>query len=150
MSRGFPGSDGATVRYFCPNCWNDFAEDLAGCPRCGVDIHAFWDSKDMAEKLILALAHPEPETPIRAAWILGERREAGAAAALAALVRRTKDVYVATAAVEALGKIGTREALGFLNTLSSYPARMVREAAREILRQHEAEPRLHEGQEDRG
>jgi len=138
------------VRYFCPNCWSDFAEDLARCPQCGTDIHAFWDSKNIAEKLILALDHPEPETPIRAAWILGERREAGAAQALAVLVRRTRDVYVATAAVEALGKIGTPEAMGFLRTLSVYPARMVREAAREILRQHEAEPRLHEGQEDQG
>jgi HEAT repeat protein len=138
------------LRYFCPNCWSDFAEDLAICPRCGVDIHAFWDSKNIAEKLVLALDHPEPETPIRAAWILGERREAGAAQALAVLVRRTRDVYVATAAVEALGKIGTPEAMGFLRTLSVYPARMVREAAREILRQHEAEPQLHEGQEDQG
>jgi HEAT repeat protein len=104
-----------------------------------VDIHAFWDSKNMVERLILALDHPEPETPIRAAWVLGERREAGAAAALAVLVRKTKDVYLATAAVEALGKIGTREALDFLNTLSSYPARMVREAAKDTLRRHEGE-----------
>jgi HEAT repeat protein len=104
-----------------------------------VDIHGFWDSKDMVDKLILALDHPDHETSMRAAWILGERREARAAAALAALVRRTKDVYVATAAVEALGKIGTREALGFLNTLSSYPARMVREAAKDALRRHEGE-----------
>jgi HEAT repeat protein len=132
------------LRYFCPNCWTDFAEDLDICPRCGVDIHAFLDSKNMAEKLILALDHPEPETPIRAAWILGERREAGAAQALAALVRRTRDVYAATAAVEALGKIGTPEALGFLRTLSFYPARMVREAAREILRRHAVQPRLEE------
>jgi hypothetical protein len=136
------------MRYFCPCCWADFAEDLATCPRCGVDIHAFWDSKNMVERLILALDHPEPETPIRAAWVLGERREAGAAQALAGLVRRTGDVYVAIAAVEALGKIGTPEALGFLRTLSVYPARMVREVAREILRQQEAEPVTRESQED--
>jgi len=137
------------MRYFCPRCWADFAEDLATCSRCGADIHAFWDSKDMVEKLILALDHPEPETPIRAAWILGQRREVGAAQALAALVRRTRDIHVAIAAVEALGKIGTPEALGFLRTLSVYPARMVREAAQETLRQHEAEPAAYEDQEDR-
>ena len=137
------------MRYFCPRCWADFAEDLATCSRCGADIHAFWNSKDMVEKLILALNHAEPETPIRAAWILGQRREVGAAQALAALVRRTRDVYVAIAAVEALVKIGTPEALGFLRTFSVYPARMVREAAQEILRQHEAEPAAHEDQEDR-
>ena len=136
------------MRYFCPCCWADFAEDLATCPRCGVDIHAFWDAKNMVERLILALDHPEPETPIRAAWVLGERREGGAAQALAGLVRRTRDVYVAVAAVEALGEIGTPEAMGFLRTLSVYPARMVREVAREILRQQEAEPVTRESQED--
>jgi hypothetical protein len=126
------------VRYFCPNCWSDFAEDLATCPRCGVDIHGFWDSKDMVDKLILALDHPDHETSMRAAWILGERREAGAVDAVAALIRKTRDVYVATAAVNALGEIDTPQAREFLETLSDHPARMVREAAKAILDRHKA------------
>ena len=150
MSRGFPGSDGSTVRYFCPNCWSDFAEDLATCPRCGVDIHGFWDSKDMVDKLILALDHPDHETSMRAAWILGERREARGVEALIALVGKTRDVYVATAAVNALGEIGTARARKFLKTLAHHPARMVREAARGILEQAEATSATHEGQEDQG
>jgi len=111
----------------------DFAADLARCPRCGLDIHSFYESKDYFEKLILALDHPEQETPIRAAWILGQRRETRAVSALIELIRRTADVYIATAAVEALGEIGTPEALAFLGTQGDHPVRMVRAAARRIV-----------------
>jgi len=43
------------------------------------------------------------------------------------------DVYIATAAVAALGEIGTPEALAFLDTLGDHPAQMVRAAARRIV-----------------
>jgi enolase len=120
------------MRYYCPGCWHDFAEDLDRCPRCGLDLRA-WPDTDFVDKVIRALTHPEPETPIRAAWILGERRETRAVPALAALLRRTKDVYVATAAVQALGKIGTDEARAGLATAAEHPAMMVRDEVRSIL-----------------
>jgi len=121
------------MRYYCPGCWKDFAEDLAQCPGCGLNIRHFYDSKDYCEKLILALSHPERQTPLRAAWILGQRRERRAVSALIELVRRTDDVYIATAAVEALGKIRTPEALAFLGTQTDVEVRMVRAAARRIV-----------------
>ncbi|NLH42364.1 MAG: HEAT repeat domain-containing protein [Planctomycetes bacterium] len=121
------------MRYYCPGCWKDFAEDLAQCPECGLNIRHFYDSKDYCEKLILALSHPERQTPLRAAWILGQRRERRAVSALIELVRRTDDVYIATAAVEALGKIRTPEALAFLGTQTDVEVRMVRAAARRIV-----------------
>lgn len=121
------------MRYFCPKCWSDFAEDVVRCPRCGQDIAAFWSGKDYVEKLIAAMDHPEPETPIRAAWILGTLRAMRGVGPLIALIQRTRDVYVARAAVEALGRIGTPEAMQFLAGLSDHPARMVREAAQSIL-----------------
>jgi len=121
------------MTYYCPRCWSDFAEDVAQCPRCGLDIHRFYESKDYFEKLILALNHPERQTPLRAAWILGQRREPRAVSALIELIRRTDDVYIATAAVEALGKIGTQEALAFLETLTDAEVRMVRAAAQRIV-----------------
>jgi len=43
------------------------------------------------------------------------------------------DVCIATAAVAALGEIGTPEALAFLDTLGDHPAQMVRAAARRIV-----------------
>ena len=121
------------LRFFCPNCWADFAQDLDHCPGCGYDIRRSWDSKDYVDKLIVALRHPEQGTPIRAAWILGKRREMRAVGPLIELVRRTGDVYIATAAVEALGEIGTPEALAFMETLGDHPAQMVRAAARRIV-----------------
>lgn len=121
------------MRYYCPGCWRDFAEDLAQCPECGLDIRHFYNCKDYFEKLILALNHPERQTPLRAAWILGQRRETRAVGALIELAHSTDDVYVATAAVEALGKIGTPEALAFVGTLTDAEVRMVRAAARRIV-----------------
>lgn len=41
------------------------------CPCCGADLRDF-TGKSYEEKLILALRHPEPTIPIRAAMILGE------------------------------------------------------------------------------
>ena len=120
------------LTFFCPNCWADFAQDLDRCPRCGCDIRRSWDSKDYVDKLIAALRHPEQGTPIRAAWILGKRREIRAVGPLIELVRRTSDVYIATAAVEALGEIGTAEAMAFLETLDDHPAQMVKAAAGKI------------------
>ena len=79
------------------------------------------------------MKHPEPETPIRVAWILGRRRETRALSALIELVRSTVDVYIATAAVQALSEIGTTEALAFLRTLGDHPAQMVRKAAHAAL-----------------
>lgn len=117
------------IRYFCPNCWSDFLEDLRNCPACGLDIEAFWDSRDWVDKLIVALGHPEQNVPIHAAWILGERRETRAIQALIALVRRAPDVYTAVAAVRALGRIAAPEAMDFISTLDTHPAGMVREEA---------------------
>ena len=120
------------MRYFCPECWRDFAEDFDRCPKCGFEIRGAWDTKDYVDKLIAALRHPEQGTPIRTAWILGRRREVRALGALIELVRRTTDVYIATSAVEALGEIGTAEAMAFLETLDDHPAQMVKAAAGKI------------------
>jgi HEAT repeat protein len=85
------------------------------------------------DKLIVALNHPEPETPSRAAWILGRRREVQAVGPLIELLRRTQDVYTASEAVRALSRIGTPEAMAFLRTLTEHPAGMVRQAVAEAL-----------------
>jgi len=121
------------MRYYCPGYWSDFAEDLSPCPRCGLDIRRFWESNDFLGRLIVALGHPEQDTRIRAAWILGQRRNPRAVAPLIEFVEKTQDVYAATAAVEALGRIGTPEALAFLERLEDHRARMVREAAQAWL-----------------
>ena len=85
------------------------------------------------EKLILALEHPEKETPIRAAWLLGQLKDMQAVPPLIDLVEKTEDVYIARAAVQALGEIGTPEARQFLGTLAKHHAKMVRDEVQRIL-----------------
>lgn len=121
------------VHFFCPSCWSEVAEGTRLCPRCGVDVDAFWKEGDYVEHLILALQHPEPQTPMRAAWILGKLREQRAVAPLARLARHTRDVYLARAAAEALARIGGTSALDHLRSLARHPARMVREAVKAAL-----------------
>lgn len=135
------------VRFYCPKCWSDFAENLDQCAQCGLDIEQFWASKDYVEKLILALNHPEKTTPIRTAWILGKLREPRAAKALNELIEKTDDVYLVVAAVKALGEIGTPDAMTSLEALLQHPAKMVREACRKILEQVSAEHADKEGEE---
>ncbi len=121
------------MRWYCPGCWCDFGADLARCPRCGLDLHGFWDSRDYLEKLILALDHPEPTTPVRAAELLGRLRAAPAVEPLQRLVRASADVFVVRAAIRALGAIGTRGAHEFLRTLTDEPARWIAEEAARAL-----------------
>jgi len=117
------------MRWYCPGCWRDFGEDLARCPHCGLDIHGFWNSKDYVEKLILALDHPEPSTPVRAAELLGRVRAVQAVEPLMRLVRQSADVFVMRAAICALGAIGTSSAREFLEALRAHAVQWVREEA---------------------
>ncbi len=121
------------MRFYCPRCWQDFERDEPRCPNCDLDIKEFWKSRDYIEKLILALQHPEKETPIRAAWLLGQLKDKRAVPHLIKLVKKTEDVYIARAAVQALGEIGTLEARQFLETLADHQAKMVRDEVRRIL-----------------
>ncbi|MFZ0051857.1 MAG: HEAT repeat domain-containing protein [Desulfobaccales bacterium] len=121
------------MRFYCPRCWRDFAKDVPICPHCGLDIREFWKSRDYLEKLIISLHHPERETPIRAAWLLGQLKDARAVPCLMDLVEKTDDVYIVRAAVQALGKIDTPEARQFLGTLAGHHAKMIRDEVERIL-----------------
>ena len=121
------------LTYFCPGCWRDFREDLAQCPYCGLDITEFLKTTDFVDKLILALDHPEEETAIRAAWILGKLREPRAIGPLGRVLATSGDVYLAGEAAAALGKIGAIEARSVLRKSIDHPAQMVRGKVREVL-----------------
>lgn len=94
------------MTFFCTNCWREVPEAATLCPHCGDDMAARQARGDYTDKLIAALHHPEPTTPIRAAWILGERREHRAVEPLCRLVRESSDAFIVESAVEALGRIG--------------------------------------------
>lgn len=127
-------------RFYCPDCWLDFEKDYAVCPSCGFRIREFWSSKDYVEKLIVSLHHPEQSTPVRAAWLLGKIRDPRAVVPLCELVGRAPDVFIARAAVSALGEIDTPEARRFLENLTNHPDRVVRNQVRKVLASKGAPP----------
>lgn len=135
------------VRFFCPRCWADFAEDLPRCPKCGLDIQAFFASKDYVDRLILALGHPLKETALRAATVLGKLQERRAVGALISTIRRSQDIYLTVASARALGEIGTNRAMRFLVKLCNHSARTVREQAARILAEDGLLPRVHAHQD---
>ena len=95
------------VTYFCRNCWNKIDEGESTCAECGAQQYDL-DKESFIDKLIHALNHAEPETPIRAAYVLGKLRAVEAIPALLDVVHRHHDFYIVAAAIEALGEIGDR------------------------------------------
>jgi HEAT repeat protein len=124
--------------FYCPNCWAEVPQSAVVCPHCYTDISERISQADYVDKLIAALRHKEPMTPVRAAWILGERHEQKAAPALAKIINKAKDAFLVESAVEALGKIGGDVASVAVRTATQHSSLRVRVKAREVLQQIEA------------
>jgi len=121
-----------SVTYFCPSCWSEVGTATI-CPDCGTDLQDF-SGRSYEEKLIIALRHPEPTVPIRAASILGELRSQAAVEPLIDVATSVDDPYIQEAAVEALGRIGDIRAISCLDRLSREGAVRVRAAAERALK----------------
>ncbi len=122
------------IRFFCPGCWKEIPASAEDCPFCGARLAAL-DLEPFVAKLRRALAHPEPQTAARAAWILGERRERQAVPDLVRLLEASADPFLAEAAAEALGTIGDRAALPALRqACAAGPVRVRQAAVRAIER----------------
>jgi HEAT repeat protein len=119
--------------FFCPKCWAQVAESASVCPECGTDIAQWKAEHDYADQLIAALRHPIPTTQVLAAEVLGERREKKAVPALIETLNTTGDAYLAAAAVEALSKIGSAEAIDTVRAALQHRFVGVRARAREGL-----------------
>ncbi len=126
------------TRYYCPGCWTDFEKDAARCPVCGLVIPIFRDSKDYAEKLIVALHHPEHSTPVRSAGLPGTTKAPRAVSALIDFFKRTGDITIARAAVKAPGELDREEARRFFCAPADHPAGMIRREVRRILGEKDA------------
>ena len=120
------------VTYFCPASWREIPPGISVCTVCRADLIAE-DAKPFIEKLRRALNHPEPQTAVRAAWILGERRETVAVDDLIQTLEDTRDIFLAEAAAEALGKIGDPKATESLRHADGTGAVRVRCAARRAI-----------------
>jgi len=118
---------------YCPACWHEVPERIQVCPYCKADVERLTLERDYVNKLIAALDHPEPTTPVRAAWILGIRKETLAISHLARLTRESEDPYIVEAAVEALGKIGDPTGLEAIRFAARHGAVRVRVKAQQAL-----------------
>ena len=123
---------GEGMIFYCPNCWKEVPDDKQACPRCG-ESPSSWDGKKYSDKLIEALAHPEPETQSRAVYLLGEKKIREAADTLVALFRQSVNPFLQSEVVEALGKIGAMRTIPFMMTALRHPSFIVRGAAVKAL-----------------
>jgi len=119
--------------FFCPSCWQTLEEDQDPCPHCGCKVSEYLQAKSYTQRLIEALNHPEPETPVRAAYILGVRRDREAMPFLVAKAENTKDVYLAMTCLDALARIGGQDAVKGIRRFCTDPRAMVSQRAYDLL-----------------
>lgn len=117
------------VRY-CPACYAVNPLGATACERCGA---ALVTEESFEERLIWALRHPDTQTAILAADILGQRRARRAIPALLE-VAESSEPYRAAAAVRALGAFADDGGVATrLRRLARAPSIIVRRAAEAAL-----------------
>jgi len=121
------------MTFFCPQCWREIQQTDERCPFCDADIKAL-EQRSFVQKLIAALYHPESETPIRAAMILGQLKAKEALPELLRLAKSSADPFIQTSAIKAIGEIGDASMVSELEQLphSSLPIK-ARQAVRTAL-----------------
>lgn len=101
--------------FYCPNRWREVSESATVCSHCHTNISERISQTDYIDKLIAALRHKEPMTPVRAAWILGERREPKAVPALTKIVRKGRTRSLSRARWKRLEKlVGARRQMRYV------------------------------------
>jgi len=128
------------MNFYCTNCWSAVNDSSKICPFCGDDLQAQRQQPDFIDKHIAALRDSETATQVRAAWVLGERHEYKAVAALIALARQSDDAYVIETAVEALGKIGDWTAWDTLQAASAHANPRVQHKALQAIQRLQRGP----------
>jgi HEAT repeat protein len=123
--------------FYCAQCWRKLPPGTTICPVCGADVERLSNERSYVQKLIVALDHPEPQTPVRAAWLLGQLRAFEAVPALIRVAQESSDPYLVEAAVEALGQIGDPACRATLERAAHEGALRVRRAAGIALRRLE-------------
>jgi len=87
------------------NCWKAIKNGEMVCPHCHADQEKL-TQETYVRRLMRALHHIEPETPIRAAFVPGELKPQIAVPELIRLLHRSADPCIAAACAQALGTIG--------------------------------------------
>jgi HEAT repeat protein len=128
---------GRDLVYYCPHCWATIPTETQICPTCGAIVET---DADIVDKYIAALRHPQAETRLRVAWLLGRIGAGRAVPALRAIVaarsRENYDPYLLSAAVKSLGQLGDRQAVPELVALladSAAPLMVRKEAVQALV-----------------
>lgn len=90
--------------YYCANCWKEIKKDEKACPNCGAE-QKLLDNETFIQKLIRALDHHEPVTPVRAANILGELNAKEAVPVLLCKLKNQTDPFLTEAIVKTILKL---------------------------------------------
>jgi HEAT repeat protein len=121
------------MKFFCTQCWEEIEEMTGSCPCCGANQQEL-GQESFVRKLIRAFHHPEPETPVRAAFVLGELKATEAVPPLKRIIAESKDPFLRAAAIRALGKIGGVTSSELSAALSSSETSVFERAAlKEVL-----------------
>jgi HEAT repeat protein len=104
--------------YYCTNCWSEIDKSVLICPFCNANQNES-GNENYITKLIRALDHPEPSTPIRVAGILAQLKEKKAIPYLVKRLKIEKDPYIIEAFVNALVKIDLDKAKLVINKILS-------------------------------
>lgn len=113
--------------FFCPACWQEVSEEDPTCQACGEDLSRL-DAEPFTRKLARALWCPEPLTARRAAFLLGQCRDAGAVDELVRRYDAGADPYLGSEIAVALGAIGGQGAEVALDRIARDPSVVVRAA----------------------
>ena len=112
---------------FCPTCYARNRWESARCEGCG---SLLVTPRDFDAALVWALDHPDTESAMLAARLLGERKTPSAIEPLGRLSRLRDDPYRAAAAVRALGEFADQPAAdALIEAARSHPSVVVRRAA---------------------
>ena len=110
---------GRDLTYYCPHCWATVVAEIQICPTCGAVIKD--TGADIVDRYMAALRHPQAETRLRVAWLLGQMQATRAVPALLTIVaahgRADHDPYLLSVAVKSLGQIGNKQAVPELAAL---------------------------------
>lgn len=117
--------------FFCPNCWEELKKEEKRCPFCGSDLENF-SKLSYEDKLIVALSHPVLSYRVNAVNLLGKLSCEKAVCKFEKMVE-TEDVITVLEIINALGMIGSNEAVKLLNKLANNTSPVISKRAKAVL-----------------
>lgn len=98
--------------HYCPRCWQEVSPEQTVCGACGAALRE--TDRDLVQRYIDALRHPEPTLACLACAMLAELQDRRAVAPLMALVESRPVYEVTCAAAESLAQLGDPAAIPVL------------------------------------